>query len=118
MLAAGGDAANDLAVPVREVIYNSVADGKYVTTIHDVRTDQKRTLPLPVHFVRPDGHEAVTLDYDRLHRLRAGYGYAALPERLADQPAPDSMVRNTMNFVKRRTQARCHLGATGGVQAR
>lgn len=79
------------AQPDREVIYNSVVDNKYVAVVRDIKNGIKRTLPMPVHFVRPDGLEAVTLDYDRLHRLRPGYGYVALPERLANEAAPDSM---------------------------
>ena len=80
------------AQPDREVIYNTVVDNAYVTAIRDIQTSSVRaTLPKPVHFVRPDGQEAITLDYDRLHRLRPGYGYVALPERLKNEPAPESM---------------------------
>lgn len=82
----------------QEVIYNSVADGKYVTIIRNIDSGKTRTLPMPVHFVRPDGKEAITLDYDRLHRLRPGYGYVALPERLANDPAPDSMGAYTVDL--------------------
>lgn len=74
----------------REVIYNAIVDDKAVTVVRDMNTGEKRTLPLPVHFVHPNGREALTLDYDRLHRLRPGYGYVHLKETFADQLAPDS----------------------------
>lgn len=71
-----------------EIIYNSVADGRYVSVIRDVRSGKTRTLPRPVYAVTADARQAVTLDFDRLHRLRPGYGYATLPERHADVAAP------------------------------
>lgn len=72
----------------REVVYNSVADGKYISIIRDVHSGKTRTLPLPTYALSNDGTQAVSLDFDRLHRLRPGYGYLALPEKHADDPAP------------------------------
>jgi len=72
----------------REIIYNVVRDGHYASVIRDVQTGKVRELPLPVYGVSGDGRHAVSLDFDRLHRLRPGYGYAALPERFEDEPAP------------------------------
>lgn len=71
-----------------EVIYNSVADGQYVSVVRDVHTGKTRTLPRPVYAVSADARQAVTLDFDRLNRLRPGYGYMALPEKHADHAAP------------------------------
>lgn len=79
------------SAPDREVIYNQVKDGAYVATIRDVHTGKTRTLPRPIYALSPDGKQAVTLDFERLHRLRPGYGYCALPERNADDPAPKDM---------------------------
>ncbi|KPK70835.1 MAG: hypothetical protein AMJ84_07285, partial [Acidithiobacillales bacterium SM23_46] len=45
-------------------------------------------LPRPVYAVSRDGEQAVTLDFDRLNRLRSGYGYMALPEKHEDVAAP------------------------------
>ncbi len=72
----------------REVIYNSVADGQYVAVIRDVHSGKARRLPRPVYAVAPDGKQAVTLDFDRLGRLRPGYGYLAVEEKYKDDPAP------------------------------
>jgi len=77
------------SAPDREIVYNSVRDKQYVTTIRDVHTGKTRTLPKPVYSVSNDGKQAVTVAYDRMHRLRPGYGYIALPEQLADDPAPE-----------------------------
>jgi hypothetical protein len=72
----------------RNVIYNSVADGKYVSIVCDVHSGRTRTLPMPIYAVSRDGTQAVSLDFDRVNRLRPGYGYLALPERHKDEPAP------------------------------
>lgn len=77
--------------PDREVVYNSVSDGQYVATIRDVHSGKTRTLPRPIYAVSPDGRQAVTLDFARLHRLRPGYGYATVPETHASDPAPKEL---------------------------
>lgn len=74
--------------PGREIIYNSVHDGKYVSIIHDVHSGKTRRLPRPVYAISNDGRQAVSLDFDRTGRLRPGYGYIALPEKYKDDPAP------------------------------
>ena len=77
------------SAPDREVVYNSVRDKEYVATIRDVQANKTRTLPRPVYALSPDGKQAVSLPFDRLHRLRPGYGYAPLPEKYPDDPAPE-----------------------------
>jgi hypothetical protein len=77
--------------PDREVIYNSIADGKPAAIIRDVFSGKTRTLPRPIYAVSTDGRQAVTLDFARLHRLRPGYGYTSYEERFANDPAPEQL---------------------------
>lgn len=79
------------SAPDREVIFNSLADGKPSATVLDVHTGKARTLPRPVYTVSSDGKQAMTLDFARTHRLRPGYGYASYAETLADHPAPEAL---------------------------
>ncbi|NLX21494.1 MAG: hypothetical protein GXY55_07455 [Phycisphaerae bacterium] len=72
----------------REVIYNSLEGDRYVSIIRDVHSGASRKLPRPIYAVSQDGTQAVTLDYERVNRLRPGYGYIALPEKGAEDPAP------------------------------
>lgn len=72
----------------RRMIYNSLDGDRYVSIVRDVRSGETRRLPRPIYAVSRDGRQAVTLDFDRVNRMRPGYGYVALPERCADQPAP------------------------------
>lgn len=72
----------------REVIYNVTDKDHYGAIIRDVQTKKVRELPRPIYSVSADGAQAVTLDFDRLHRLRPGYGYTALPEKFKDPAVP------------------------------
>lgn len=71
------------------IIYNDVRDGKYCSVVVDVNTLEESVLPLPVYTVSTDGKTALTLDFSRLHNLRPGYGYAALPEKTKGVALPD-----------------------------
>lgn len=79
------------SAPDRKVVYNTLADGRPAAAVHDVATGKVCHLPLPIYALSPDGTQAVTLDFARLHRLRPGYGYASYPERFAADPAPDQL---------------------------
>jgi hypothetical protein len=76
------------SAPDREVVYNGLDGDRYVSIIHDVHTGKKRTLPRPIYDVTLDGQQAVTLNFERVNRMRPGYGYVALPERTGEDPAP------------------------------
>lgn len=71
-----------------EVIYNTTEGNRYVATVRNISTGQTRHLPRPIYAVSRDGRQAVTLDFERVNRLRPGYGYIALPEQDADDHAP------------------------------
>lgn len=79
-------------VPGREsqVIWNDRERDRFVSRIVDVRTGEQQTIPHPVYSVSPDGVSAVTPDFARIGDVRLGYGYAGLPDRFADDPAPEA----------------------------
>lgn len=72
------------------IIYNDLRNGKYCSVILDVFTGAEKTLPLPVYTVSSDGKKALSLDFSRLHSLRLGYGYSALPENTKGIALPDT----------------------------
>ena len=72
------------------VLYNDLRDGKYCSVILDVNTGEEKVLPLPVYTLSADGKTALSLDFSRLHSLRLGYGYAALPELTKGIALPES----------------------------
>lgn len=72
-----------------KILYNDLRDGKYCSVILEITTNKERVLPMPVYSVSEDGKTALTLDFSRLHSLRLGYGYAALPEKTKGIALPD-----------------------------
>lgn len=71
------------------ILYNDIRDGKYCSVIKNVISGEERVLPMPVYTVSADGKTALTLDFSRLHNLRPGYGYSALPEKTEGVALPD-----------------------------
>ena len=72
------------------IIYNDVRDGRYCSVVLNVKTREEQVLPMPVYTVSADGKTALSLDFSRLHNLRPGYGYAALPETTKGDALPDA----------------------------
>lgn len=73
-----------------KIIYNDLRDGKYCSVILDIISGEERIVEMPVYTVSSDGKTALSLDFSRLHNLRKGYGYAALPEKTKGETLPDS----------------------------
>lgn len=71
------------------ILYNDLRDGKYCSVIHEITTGKEKVLPLPVYTLSNDGKTALSLDFSRLHSLRLGYGYAALPEKTKGVALPE-----------------------------
>lgn len=72
-----------------KILYNDLRDGKYCSVVLDITTKEEKVLPMPVYTVSADGKTALSLDFSRLHSLRLGYGYAALPEKTKGVALPD-----------------------------
>lgn len=71
------------------ILYNDLRDGKYCSVMLNVTTGEERVLNMPVYTVSADGKAALSLDFSRLHNLRPGYGYSALPEKTEGVALPD-----------------------------
>jgi hypothetical protein len=72
-----------------KILYNDLRDENYCSVILDVVSKEERVLPIPVYTLSADGKAALSLDFSRLHSLRLGYGYAALPEKTQGVALPD-----------------------------
>jgi len=73
--------------PDRLIIYNDRVGGGFVSVVRDIRSDETRTLPLPVAAVSRDGRQALCLNFARVHRHRP-YGYVGIPDPCRDDPHP------------------------------
>jgi hypothetical protein len=69
-------------------LFNTFEQERYGSRVHNLRTGQTRSLPLPVANVSRDGAKALCINMSRLFAFRPGYGYEELPDPLSDVPAP------------------------------
>jgi hypothetical protein len=72
----------------REVLWNDREGDHFVCRVLDVKTHAMRTLPRAVEHISPDGKLAACGDFSRIWNIRAGYGYAGIPDAYKDQQAP------------------------------
>jgi hypothetical protein len=71
-----------------EVLWNDREGERFVCRILDVRTRLVRTLPLAIEHISPDGRTALCGDFSRIRDIRAGYGYAGVPDAHVGENAP------------------------------
>ena len=64
----------------REIVFNDRDGDRFVCRILDVKTRKLRTLPMAIEHISTDGKQAVCADFRRIQYIRAGYGYAGLPD--------------------------------------
>lgn len=75
-----------------KLIYNDFSNGQYCSIIFNVKNmKEEKVLPLPVYDVARDGTFALSLDFNRLHRMRPGYGYSNLPDKTKGILCPDEI---------------------------
>ncbi len=70
-------------------LYNIAENGQLGSCIHNVRTDARRRLPLPVANVARDGTKALCINMARVYDFRPGYGYEEAPDPFAGVAVPD-----------------------------
>lgn len=74
---------------VESLMFNDLDDaGAPVTRWVTADGREVRRIPTPVYAVTPDGRTGLTLSFGRLSRLRPEYGYPALADAHAGEPAP------------------------------
>ncbi len=63
-----------------QVLYNVREEGKYIAVVKNISSGKVvKKLPLPIYALSPDASFALSLDFDRLHDCRPGYGYSHFP---------------------------------------
>ena len=75
--------------PDRKIIYNDRRSDTFVSIIRDVCTGEEQTLPRPIYALRPDGKQAVSVNFARIARTRPGYGYEGVRDPGLGNPHPD-----------------------------
>ena len=72
------------------IIYNDYRDSHYCSVIFNVaEMKEEEVLSFPVYDVAKDGSFALSLDFNRLHRMRPGYGYSNQPDNTKGELCPN-----------------------------
>jgi len=87
-----------------EIVWNDREGDRFVCHVLDVETKRRRTLPMPIYALSPDGKCAVTADFARIQNMRPGYGYAGLEDKYADEKAPPDSGIWRMNLETGQTE--------------
>ena len=73
-----------------KIIYNDYRNGQYCSVVYNVaEMKEEKVFSIPVYDVAKDGSFALSLDFNRLHRMRPGYGYSNQPDRTRGILCPD-----------------------------
>ena len=74
----------------KEVIFNNAVDGKIVSTIVNIKTNEARNLPYPIDtaYVSDKESIATTFSYERLQMCMPGYGYPYSDESYLNEKTP------------------------------
>lgn len=71
------------SAPDRLVIYNDRDRDRFISVVLDVKSRERRTLPLPVYALSPDGQDALSVGFSRIR-----YSYAGVCDPWEDEPIP------------------------------
>ncbi len=74
-----------------EILWNDIENGKFVSRILNVFTKEKRTLPKAVYTLSNDGTFALGTEFNRIQKLRPGYGYAGFPDPFEENRHPEEI---------------------------
>jgi hypothetical protein len=70
----------------KEVIYNDLRDGCFVSVVYDIAGSAERVLPLPIYTASGDGKWGLCVDYERHYWFRPGYNYQGPPNPTKNKP--------------------------------
>lgn len=71
-----------------QIIWNDRENGRYVSRVLNIKTGEKRTLPLAIYTLTPDGKYALCTDFARIDYCRSGYGYVGIEDPCKNDKAP------------------------------
>lgn len=74
--------------PERLVLYNDRGNDQPVGVVRTSEGREVRRYDLPIYAVTPDGRQALSLNFARLHTHRPGYGYTGVVDRWSDALHP------------------------------
>ncbi len=75
----------------QEIVFNERVDAesRFGSVVLNPFTGKRRSLPRPIYCLRPDGKQALSVNFARIAHTRPGYGYEGIPDRGFDVLAPE-----------------------------
>lgn len=71
------------------ILFNVYEDGRYGCCILNIKTGEKKILPMPIADVSPDGKWGLSINFLRVWNFRPGYGYCQIKDPWFDVKAPE-----------------------------
>lgn len=71
------------------IIYNIREKEAYRSCVLNIKTGEKRILPMAIASLSEDGRRALCVNFSRIFSFRPGYGYAGIPDKNKDIYAPE-----------------------------
>jgi hypothetical protein len=87
----------------------------FITQVYNFKTHARRTLPMPVYHISPNGRTATSQDFQRI--VWGGCDYVGIPDACADQDAPAQTGIWTMDMDTGRTALVMSLERMAGIVA-
>lgn len=70
------------------IIFNTFENGAVCSCVLNIKTGERRFLPLPIADLTRDGTKAVSVNFSRIFNFRNGYGYPAIRDPYFYERAP------------------------------
>jgi hypothetical protein len=64
-----------------KIIYNDLEKERFVSVILDLNNGERKTQPMPIYTIAPDGKSALCIDHERHHFCRRSYSYDGVVNR-------------------------------------
>ncbi len=71
-------------------VHNDRREGKFVAVVRNVEGRELRCFSEPVYHVAEQGRRALSVNFSRVARTVAGYGYAGVPDATCHELAPEN----------------------------
>lgn len=59
-----------------KIIFNDRKKGKFISKIIDIKTKKEKIIPYSLYDVSPNGKYGLSISFEKLNKVRRGYGYA------------------------------------------
>lgn len=99
-----------------QIIWNDRENGKYISRVLNIKTGEKRTLPMAIYSLSQDGKWAVCADFARIDYCRSGYGYSGIDDPCRNEKTPEKSGIWRMNLQTGETELIFSLAQAAAIE--